>query len=230
MRRPRRQAWIGAALLAACPGVALAAGGSVAGVVKTAKKAGADLPITQDGTHCGKSVPDETLVVTGGKLANAVVWLEGVPQTGKPTPGKAALDQTGCRYVPHVQAVTARSKLQITNSDPVLHNVHAYGKGDKTTFNLAMPLQGQKIALPGKKLKKTGPVRIKCDAGHTWMSAWVYVFDHTFYAVSGKDGAFTIDGVPPGDYTLKVWHERLGTKDQKVTVPAGGAAKADFEI
>jgi len=180
------------------------------------------LLVTKDQAACGKSVPDETVEVSKGKLANVVVTVKGAPT--HPGTTEVVIDQQKCRYHPHVQAAAAGSGLQIVNSDPVLHNIHGY-LGQVTTFNVAMPLKDQKVT---KKLAKPGVVRVKCDV-HNWMGAFVVVVDGPA-AVSGADGAFEIKDVPPGTYTVTAWHEKLGEKTAQVTVPASGAALLDFSF
>ncbi len=178
-----------------------------------------------DPSVCGEGgmVPDETLVVGGdGALANVVVVLQGVvdPEPARPAAGRPTLDQQACRFVPHVQSVDAGATLAITSSDPVLHNVHAF-LGKRTAFNLAIPVAGKSI---DRRLDEPGILRIRCDSGHDWMSAYVAVVAHRFHATTGADGRFVLPPVPPGDYTLRAWHERLGAVEQKVTVTAGAEA------
>jgi plastocyanin len=180
------------------------------------------LLVTRDNAACGKSVPDETIEVSKGKLANVVVTVKGAPT--QPGTTQVVIDQQKCQYRPHVQAAAAGSGLQIVNSDPVLHNIHGY-LGQVTTFNVAMPMKDQKVS---KMLNKAGVVRVKCDV-HAWMGAFVVVVDGPA-AVSGADGAFTIKDVPPGTYTVTAWHEKLGEKTAQLTVPASGAASLDFSF
>ncbi|MEE9612082.1 MAG: carboxypeptidase regulatory-like domain-containing protein, partial [Desulfatiglandales bacterium] len=97
----------------------------------------------------------------------------------------------------------------------------------KTVFNLALPLKGQKIK---KRLRRPGMLSVKCDAGHTWMSAYVYVSKHPYYSVTDKKGSFEIKDVPPGTYMLKAWHEAFGTMKKKVTVSAKGEVKVGFSF
>jgi plastocyanin len=182
----------------------------------------APLPTTRDQTACGTSVADESVVVAGGKLKNVVLTVKGAPAPAAGEPVRVVLDQTKCHYVPHVQAAAVGSPVDIINSDPILHNIHGY-LAQATTFNLAMPLKNQKIS---KVLAKPGLINVKCDV-HSWMHAYIVVTESPF-AVSGDDGAFTIKGVPAGTYTLSAWHEKLGEKSVQVTVPAAGAATADF--
>lgn len=180
------------------------------------------LLVTKDQATCGKSVPDETIEVSKGKLANVVVTVKGAPT--HPGTTQVVIDQQKCQYRPHVQAAAAGSGLQIVNSDPLLHNIHGY-LGQVTAFNVAMPLKDQKV---NKKLDKPGVVRVKCDV-HNWMGAFILVVDGPA-AVSGANGAFEIKDVPPGTYTVTAWHEKLGEKTAQVTVPASGAAALDFSF
>ncbi len=211
----------GAALAVVLAGPASA--GDVRGTIRFSGSPPAAPPIetNKDRTTCGPSVPDESIEVSGGHLRNVVVTVQGA-NLPKPPPARISLDQKACRYVPHVQATSAGSSMDIVNSDPVLHNIHGY-LGTSTVFNVAMPLKNQKIP---RTLSKPGIVRVKCDV-HGWMSAWIVVAD-TPYAVVGEDGAYVITGLPAGTHTVAAWHERLGQKTAQVAVPAAGAATADF--
>lgn len=209
--------------LAALPAAARA--GAIEGRVTTTQKASKKtLPVTQDHGVCGKKgVEDESLLVSGdGGLANAVVSLEGAPASaGKPA--EVHLDQKACRFIPHVQSATQGAKLVILNNDKVLHNVHAF-RGQDTAFNVALPtapLRNQQT------LKEPGLMSMKCDAGHSWMSAYIAVFPHAHHTVTGKDGKFTLPDVPPGKYKLRTWHEKLGEKSVDVTV---GGDKATANV
>ena len=110
------------------------------------------------------------VVSAAGTLANVVVSLR-VPRPAAPPPPtpNAAIDERGCRYLPHVQAVTVGTPLALVNSDAVLHNVHG-SAGPVQVFNVAMPIRNQRLPV---KLTRPGVVRLRCDAGHTWMGAWV---------------------------------------------------------
>lgn len=209
-------------LFALLPGAARAqAAGGVHGTVKLTKAPPKKeaRKVTKDNSTCGSEKEDETYVVgSGGALANVVVFLEGVK--GGSAPASADLDQQKCRYVPHVLAVAKGATVNVKNSDPILHNTHSY-LGGSTVFNMALPVQGMKIP---KKLDKAGAVKLGCDAGHTWMAGWIYVADSGFITVTDKSGRFSLEGVPPGEYTLKTWHEAEGEKSAKVTIAAGAAA------
>ena len=175
-------------------------------------------------------VTEETVVVADdGSLKNVVVALKKADDQdlpGQPPPPKdpAVLDQKGCMFAPHVLAMQAGQPLVVKNSDPFLHNVHSQSTANDV-FNMAMPTAnaGEK-ADPQPKVPET--FKVKCDV-HPWMTGWVAVFDHPYFAVTGDDGTFAIKGLPDGTYTLRAWHERFGIKDQRVTVK-DGKATADF--
>jgi plastocyanin len=214
-----RPALAAALLLALSPSAALA--GDLKGVVrfKGAAPTLAPLETTKEKAVCGNSVPDESLQVSGGMLRNVVVIVKGAPA---PAPGKGVLDQRSCRYVPRVQALPVGSTLEVVNGDPTLHNVHGY-LGQATAFNLAMPSKDSRLA---RQLKKPGLVVVRCDV-HAWMSAYVWVVESPA-GVTGADGGYAIEGIPPGTYEVTAWHEKLGERKGTATVPATGAATLDF--
>lgn len=158
------------------------------------------------------------LVVGADKgVKNIVVFLKEV-KAGKAFPkGNWELDQKQCTFEPHVMVVPAKSDLKIKNGDPVLHNVHGY-LGNSDVFNLALPNKDEAVE---RKLRRSGIMRIQCDAGHTWMSAHIFVTTHPYYAVTDEKGQFKLDEIPPGKYTLTVWHENwkpTGTEFKEITL------------
>ena len=184
---------------------------------------------TKDKKVCGRIRKEPLIIVgDGGVVKDSVVFLKDVA-AGKPWPemsgGKRPmLDQVKCRFAPHVQ-VARRGKIDILNSDPVLHNTHGY-YGKRTAFNVALPIQGGKVT---KLLKSAGEVRVDCDA-HGWMLAWIYVVDNPYFAQTGDDGTFSITDVPPGEYTLSVWQEELGLTEIPVTVAANEVTQMSVEL
>lgn len=148
-------------------------------------------------------------------IAETILYLKKI-EKGKPMPkagtnlltGKrAVLDQINCRYVPHVLVVPRRTELTIRSSDPVAHNVNAK-MGLTQIFNLQFARKGQETVGPETSLgRRTGIIELRCNAGHPWMSAYVFVVNHPYYTVTNAAGRFELKDVPPGEYTLVCWHE-----------------------
>ncbi len=136
----------------------------------------------------------------------------------------AKIDQKDCRYHPHVFGMRVNQPLEIVNSDPTLHNIHAMPKGN-AEFNNGQPIQGMKMTHTFSA--KEVMVPFKCDV-HGWMNAYVGVLDHPYFAVSDKEGKFDISNLPPGTYTLEAWHEKLGTATQSVTIGAKESKDVTF--
>ena len=173
--------------------------------------------VKSDVPTCGDHKEVAKILVSPTKgVANAVVKIVGAKGDLKPVPGN--LDQVKCQFEPHVQAVTTGSTLVITSSDAVLHNTHAFNEDGSTAFNIAVPIVGMEVK---KKLEKPGLLKLRCDAGHTWMSGYIAVFDEPFFAVTDSDGNFSISGVPPGKYELEIWQEWLGKSRQTLEVKDG---------
>jgi hypothetical protein len=199
------------------------AGGGLHGVVRCAGAAPAParIPIDRDAAVCGRHADDVSLVVgPGGGLAHAAVWLVDVAAgRGVDVAHSQPLDNVHCQFEPHVQTLSVGQALRIRNSDPILHNTHAHVvEGEGNVFNIALPTRDKEVR---KVMKKPGIHQVKCDAGHTWMSAWFLVFEHPYHTVTDAQGRFALRDVPPGTYTLRVWHEKLGTQDVRVEIAAG---------
>jgi plastocyanin len=160
----------------------------------------------------------ETVVVSGGDLANVFVYVkDGLGNRTFDVPKDAAvLDQQGCRYHPHVLGVMAGQTVQIKNDDPTTHNIHPTPK-DNREWNESQPPSSPAIEKNFAREEIMLPV--KCNQ-HPWMKMYINVVKSPFFAVTGKDGKYEIKGLPPGDYTLAFVQEKLGEQDQKVTLAA----------
>ena len=168
---------------------------------------------------------DYYVVGEGGGLGNVFVYVKsGLQGSFPPASDTVILDQQGCRYTPHVFGIQVGQTLQIVNSDPTLHNIHAT-PANNPEFNTGQPIQGMTFDRTFDNVEVMVP--FKCDV-HGWMNAYLGVLDHPFFAVSGSDGAFDISGLPPGTYEIEAWHEELGTQTQSVTVAEGGTADVSF--
>jgi plastocyanin len=224
-------------VLAACAGVALsmsvgasiasAAGGTISGTVKYDGTAPApkSVEVTKDKEVCGlhPHFVEDLIVDSSGGIANAVVIVKGAKGDMKPTEVK--FDQKGCDYVPHVLAFPAGSTVDITNSDGILHNIHTYS--DKNpSFNAAQPVFKKVIK---HQVDQPEVIKVTCDV-HGWMHGWWVATDTPYFAVTDDKGNYSIAGVPPGDYTVEVWQEKLGTDDQKASVKDGATATTNFTL
>jgi hypothetical protein len=182
---------------------------------------------TKDKETCGDIREEPEVVVGADKgVTDAVVYLKNVEKGKawqKPA-GKPEIVNKNCRFVPNVQALPVGT-IVIVNSDPVMHNTHGFHE-KATVFNVALPVKGQRIEKP---LKKPGITRVECDA-HGWMLGWIYVADNPYYAVTKKDGTFSIPEVPPGSYTLVAWHAYTGETEVPVTVKAKETVQANVEL
>lgn len=175
----------------------------------------------------GKGAASEAMLVgSDGALQNVFVYVkDGLTGRTYPPPSTAVvLDQKGCRYTPHVFGVQVGQALEIVNSDPTLHNVHALPKIN-AEFNFGQPVENMRSRRTFARPEVM--VAIRCDV-HGWMSAYAGVVTHPFFAVTKAGGSFAIAGLPPGTYVLEAWHERLGTRTQQITVDDKKGATAAF--
>lgn len=166
-------------------------------------------------------------VVTGpaGELANVFVYVKDVKGNFSAPSTPVVLDQKGCQYHPHVNAVMVGQTLEVKNDDATLHNVHAMPNVN-SQFNVGQPVQGMVSPQKLDKVEMT-PFKIKCDV-HGWMKSYMAVMPHPFYSVSQTNGTFTISNLPPGQYTVVAWHEKYGQQEQQVTVGAKESKALNF--
>jgi plastocyanin len=218
-----------AAPLRAYDGGPVANGGSISGTVKYkgTAPAPAKLDVNKDTDVCGKTQKiDKSLVVgADGGVQYAVVSIPGIAK-GKPfSDAKVVLDQNGCEYVPHIVLAPAGIQIDIQNSDGILHNIHTYSQKNEAV-NIAQPKFKKTV---NATFKSPEAVKLACDV-HGWMQGWLIVEDDPYYVVTDDKGAFKIADVPPGDYELKVWQEKLGETSQKVTVKPGADTAVTIEL
>jgi len=200
-----------------------AAGGTISGKIKFTGTAPRNPAIDMSEEAACKAkyttTPTEEVVVAGpaNALSNVFVYVSaGVPagQTFPAPTTPVVLDQSGCRYHPHVFGAMVGQPVEIRNSDPVLHNIKAVAKKNRP-FNISQPTAGMKTSRTF-----TAPevmVNLQCNV-HGWMHSFVGVRPDPFFAVSGPDGSFSITGLPPGTYTIEAWHEKFGTQTATVTI------------
>jgi plastocyanin len=199
---------------------------TVSGSVKfdgTAPKP-AKIDMSQDPACKGPNTA-ETVVADNGSLANVFVYVkDGLGNRTFDVPKDlVTLDQSGCRYHPHVLGVMAGQNIEIKNDDPTTHNIHPTPK-DNREWNESQPPKAAPLEKSFAREEIMLPV--KCNQ-HPWMKMYISVVKNPFYAVTGPDGKYSIKGLPPGDYTLAFVHEKLGEQDQKVTLAAKDSKTVD---
>ena len=229
-------------------------GGSITGVVRFAGNV--PDPIMEDlskgknvefcSTHPdtqGTTRPRQKVVVAGGMLKDTVVFIQNI-EKGKAWPKEAInFDFKDCDIFPKVSVIRKTPKgvktglLTITNQDPdILHNPHGYsvaGANRKTLFNKPLPSKGD-VADVTKTFKRFKPSKdkhffLQCDQ-HNFMEADARVIWNPYYSLSGADGGFKVDQIPPGKYWVTAWHPYIGEVSKEVTVTGGSETKTDFQL
>jgi plastocyanin len=236
MGRTGNRLWLAAGLIAALVWPGVAAAGSITGTITFAGTAPNLKPLAMDAEpvchkmHSGKPVANEMLVLgSGNTMGNIMVWVsKGLP-AGKTWPVPTApvvLDQKGCQYLPHVTGIMVGQTYRILNSDGILHNIHTLPKVNPA-FNRGQPATVKEMTTTFPKPEAM--LQVKCDV-HPWMSAYIGVFTHPFFATTSTDGKFTIPGLDAGTYEITAWHERLGTQTGTVTVSGSDSKTQDFKF
>lgn len=223
--RSRRRTW------APYTAATVSGGGKVVGTVMYRGKVppATRIQVVKDQAYCNKHAPEVPQIRIDEKqrVADAVVFLAGITQ-GKAFPSRPkppVIDQNGCEFVPHVQIVRVKESVDVLNSDSVAHNIHA-NQRIYTLFNILQPSQGMRSA---KSFDKPGLVELKCNV-HDWMHGYVYVLPHPYAQVTGADGAFAMEDVPPGRHELVIWQEYLGEQAFPVEVSSGKESVVTIEL
>jgi plastocyanin len=206
-------------------------GGTIVGEVTYAGEPPAPekIDVTKDANICGADPKvSPTLVVGANKgIKDVVASLPSIQKgkaLGKPEK-PPVLDQKNCEYHPYAQIIPVNTTVEITNSDDVLHNIKTRG-GTKTSFNIAQPKFKRKLTV---EFKNPEIVQVECNV-HGWMNAIIVVEDNPYDALTDANGSFKITDVPPGKYTVKVWHFKLGEQTKEVTVGPKEEVKVAFEM
>jgi hypothetical protein len=182
--------------------------------------------VTRDTSVCGVSAK-----VTETSPANILVWVDGIT-SGKPLPEirRNQITIEHCRYTPRVLAVTAGTTINVKSRDRLVLTSRFYHEGapdpvaEVHTVDAGQVVPSEKIAL------KPGIVEIRTPQ-QPWLRGYIAVFDHPYFAVADASGRFTIDSLPPGTYTVKVWHEAVDKPvEQRVVVGSGGTGQLEVRL
>jgi plastocyanin len=203
------------------PPVARAATGTVRGRVELPREQGTPQrrPQVADlGMPGHRDLPDQRV---------AVVYLESAPRGAfEDRPGPTVvLDQRNENFVPHILAITTGTSVEFLNSDRTYHNVFSLSKAN--SFDLGRYAPGRSKVV---RFDRPGIVRVFCEI-HSHMNAFILVFAHRHFALTNAQGEYRIDGVPPGTYTVSVWHPGVAIKSESVRIPEqGGEVELSFGL
>ena len=167
---------------------------------------------------------DKGAVDTGTELTNVVVFLQNAPAPATLPATRARIVQENETFVPRVVAITRGSIVDFPNADPFFHDVFSLSRSG--TFDLGSYPRGQ---TKSQQFRKAGLIKVYCHI-HSHMSASIMVFDHPFFTIPRGDGSFAIDDVPPGDYKVIAWHERIGENTQPVRIEPGRPSEIHFAL
>ncbi len=178
------------------------------------------------GAHPTPVYAQDVVTGEGGALQNVIVYVkDGLGNRTFAAPKEPVqIDQKGCMYDPHAVAMMAGQELQVANSDKTTHNIHPLPKGNRE-WNESQPPGASPIIKEFARPEAAFPV--KCNV-HPWMKAYIAVFSHPYFAVTGKDGTFTLKNLPPGTYTIEAWQEKYGAVSQQVTIGPKESKSVDF--
>lgn len=176
--------------------------------------------------HKTAVIDDAIAASRDGSLANVFVYVKQGLDGKKfaPPAQPATIDQKGCWFIPRVLGIQTGQTLDVTNSDPVTHNIHPRPHVNREWNQSQDP--GTK-PLERRFIAPEVMIRVKCNI-HAWMHAWIGVVDSPYFAVTGADGKFDLSNLPPGNYTIEAWQEDLGTQQQQVTVAPQGKSEIAF--
>jgi hypothetical protein len=216
---------------AAGPASMNAAAASVKGVVKFEGTVPKGKPVNMSADpscakqHSAPVLVQEIATDSKGDLQNVIVYVaEGLGDRMFETPTQpVTVEQKGCMYQPRVLAVRANQPLHVVNDDPTSHNIHPVPANNRE-WNKAEPPGS---ALDESFAREEIAIPVKCNL-HPWMHGYIAVFKHPYFAVTGKDGTFDLSDLPPGTYTIKAWHEKLGTSAQTITIGANETKEISF--
>jgi len=176
--------------------------------------------------HPGDLFTDDFVIDAAGNVQYALIYVKEGLGDQKFTAPKApvVVEQKGCRFEPHVMGIMVGQELVFRNMDELMHIVHVVPRANRE-FGFSQAKRGEERP---KTFTAKEVIRLFCDV-HPWMVAWIHVFDHPLYTVTGADGKFKLK-VPPGKYTIEAWHDGYKAVTQEIEVKAKDSKTLNFEL
>lgn len=180
--------------------------------------------------ECVKSHPEamtEDAIVSDGMIANVLVYVKSSELDSyhfEPPSTPATIERKGCQLIPRVVAIQTKQRLQVLNNSATTHNTNVQSK-DNPKWSVSQAPGGEAIERSFESPERLIVIK---DNQHPWEKTYMSVFAHPFFMVTGRDGTYTITGLPVGEYTLVAWHETLGEQQLKVSVGAGETKNINF--
>ena len=210
--------------------IALTQSGRLEGEVRLESSARDTLVlVTRNADLCGERVAEGAIVAPQGGLMNVVVWLTDARE-GKPLPDSRRFEVTNlrCRLEPRVQGVIVGGTLNVKSADPVVHETVIRVTGvPEVLETVTQNGDGQVVPLE-KVLARPVRLELSCRT-HPWTQGSIHVFDHPYFVVSAPNGRFVMDSIPPGEYTMRTWHERMGGTTREIKVEHGGITRVEVK-
>ena len=205
--------------------------GALRGRIRLGRRRSLDpIPVDKDVDVCGTDDPRLPLRVGSGEpLPNSVVWLEDVTR-GKAMPPDdetVLIGVEGCAVHPRVRLAAVGARLLLVNGDDLFHDIRATSESGESVFRHPLPMQDFRAE---ETLSKPGIIRLRCEAGHPWMAAYIVAHAHPYYALTDEEGYFAIDEIPAGEYRLMVWHELTEGGEKSVTVEPGESSEIELTL
>jgi hypothetical protein len=210
----------------------LSASGSVGGTISLqGVSADRTIGVTRDTRVCGDSASLTETRANGNALANVLVWVEGI-ESGKPfaSTRRETLLIERCRFEPRLMAVATGTTINVFSRDPAVHTSQFFRERASEPVEEIYTMDAGQVVPSEKIAREPGIVEVR-HTQHQWTRAYIAVFDHPYFAVTDDNGMFRIDSLPPGTYTMKVWHERMDTPgEQRVVVAPGGVGRLELTV
>jgi len=177
-----------------------------------------------DQNVCGTGFTRRGIETRGNRVVGVVVWIDGI-RSGKPMPLDRRFEVANdrCMLVPELQTAVAGGTLNVRNQDALEHRTRIVRRDAGELLATIRETDEGQVVPDERVLAKPGVLELSC-AAHPWTHGWIAVFDHPYFATTGTDGSFVLDSIPPGRHRVRLWHPRLGSVEESVSIEAGQTA------